>query len=151
MESKQVLFFLAVTGLTICSVSASIEFNDYDMMAQAFCTAATEQPAYVYAVRRNCAGTTPTCNEICTGLYSSIRKDIRYSRDLVECFDAVNVAKRRPTFADNPGSIQPDEKKLGPKTYRYGSGGCTWKENHCGPNYCCCRARNEKKFHVEPE
>ena len=58
----------------------------------------------------------------------------------VACYDAFNIRKDHPMLAINPSGAQPDAGKLNMVTYGYGSGGCTWKPNHCGPNYCCCKA-----------
>ncbi|KAL5015481.1 hypothetical protein ScPMuIL_009751 [Solemya velum] len=146
-----------VDGL-VSSKRGVIDYSLYDAIAQTFCTSASDVPAFVFAVRRNCVGVTPTCKDICAGLQSEMLSDVNNSRRRswlnlgvfnnraedslrFDCFDAIQVVKQRTRLQDNPGHNQPDERKLGLKTYRYYHGGCTWKPNHCGPNYCCCRAR----------
>ena len=58
----------------------------------------------------------------------------------VECFDAINIKKNHVQLKIDTSGKQPDAGKVSMMTYAYGSGGCTWTPNHCGPNYCCCRA-----------
>jgi hypothetical protein len=58
----------------------------------------------------------------------------------VKCYDAFQIRKNHPLLKANPGVDQPDSGKVNMVSYGYGSGGCTWRPNHCGPNYCCCKA-----------
>ncbi|XP_019644716.1 PREDICTED: uncharacterized protein LOC109485486 [Branchiostoma belcheri] len=115
-------------------------YNYYDELAQSICTAASGRPAFVFALRRDCSGIAPTCHNICLSARADMRAVVS-SGSTAECFDAVNIAKNRPSLLPNPTSHQPDAGRVGLVTYRYHQGGCTWTPNHCGPNYCCCRLR----------
>ena len=64
-----------------------------------------------------------------------------FSFHSVGCFDAISIKKNHVQLGiDTTNYRQTDAGKVSMVTYAYGTGGCTWKENHCGPNYCCCRA-----------
>ena len=58
----------------------------------------------------------------------------------VGCFDALSVQKNHVKLSIDTTFRQPDAGKVSMVTYGYGDDGCTWKPNHCGPNYCCCKA-----------
>ncbi|XP_060570226.1 uncharacterized protein LOC132728582 [Ruditapes philippinarum] len=117
----------------------SLSYSNFDEMAQTYC--ASRSPGWVFAIRRNCANA-PTCNDMCAAAENSILETISYERESVSCYDAFHIHKNHPLLKANPGSDQPDSGKVNIGSYGYGSGGCTWTANHCGPNYCCCKAYN---------
>ncbi|XP_063415621.1 uncharacterized protein LOC134697340 [Mytilus trossulus] len=120
------------------SYDGRLTYNYFDEMAQSYC--ASRSLGYVFSLRRNCAGRANTCEEICAGAKTELLASINYQRKRVKCFDAYHISKYHSKLRDNPSSWQPDAEKVNLKTYGYGNGGCTWKANHCGPNYCCCKA-----------
>ncbi|KAL5015479.1 hypothetical protein ScPMuIL_009749 [Solemya velum] len=87
----------------VSSKRSVIDYSLYDAIAQTFCTSASNVPAFVYAVRRNCTGVTPTCKNICANLQSEMLRDVNNSRRRFDCFDAIHVAKKRTRLQDNPG------------------------------------------------
>ncbi|CAG2201618.1 unnamed protein product [Mytilus edulis] len=103
---------------------------NYDEMAQSYC--ASLSSGWVFALRRDCARGADTCNNICASAKNLILASVSNQRTRVSCFDAYRV--------DNPSTAQPDSNTVFLRTHGYGSGGCTWEANHCGPNYCCCKA-----------
>ncbi|XP_035668727.1 uncharacterized protein LOC118410924 [Branchiostoma floridae] len=134
------IFVIFVPVLTLGCTDTEY-YNYYDELAQSICTAASSRPAYVFALRRDCQGTAPTCNDICRSARADMRAAINNQASVAECFDAVHVTKNRPSLLPNPTGLQPDAGRVGLVTYRYHQGGCSWRPNHCGPNYCCCRMR----------
>ncbi|XP_052788240.1 uncharacterized protein LOC128223040 [Mya arenaria] len=110
-------------------------------MAQSYCAAKVPGAEWVFALRRDCT-MAPTCNTICANAKASILSTISNQRKSVGCFDAFNVIKSHPILIPNAEFDQPDSGKVNLGSYSYGSGGCTWRANHCGPNYCCCKAYN---------
>ena len=115
-----------------------LSYNYFDEMAQSYC--ASNSHGFTFALRRDCGGRAPTCQNICKNAASSLLASIGNQRRNVACYDAFNIRKNHPLLAINPSHAQPDAGKLNMVTYGYGSGGCTWTPNHCGPNYCCCKA-----------
>ncbi|CAH1268300.1 Hypp3851 [Branchiostoma lanceolatum] len=100
-------------------------YNYLDEIAQASCSALARTPHYVWAVPRDCHGDGKTCDQACASAGQSLLSEV--GRGDIECFDAFQVRKT----------------DLGLRTYHYlQDGGCSWRANHCGPNYCCCRKSN---------
>ncbi|CAH1246793.1 Hypp7778 [Branchiostoma lanceolatum] len=130
------IFIIFVPALTLGHTGY---YNYYDEVAQSICTAASSRQGWVFALRRDCLGTAPTCYNICQSARADMEEAISYNGRGSECFDAVNIAKNRPSLRPNPGDRETDAGKVGLVTYRYHQGGCSWAPNHCGPNYCCCR------------
>ncbi|XP_066276037.1 collectin-12-like isoform X2 [Branchiostoma lanceolatum] len=116
-------------------------YNYRDELAQSICTAATDRPSFIFAIRRDCSGPSGdglTCNDMCTSRRAAMRAAVGNQGSTSECIDGVHVYVNRPV-------LSPDHKtgagQVGLAAFRYFSGGCTWRANHCGPNYCCCRVR----------
>eukprot|EP00058_Branchiostoma_floridae_P022880 XP_002608370.1 hypothetical protein BRAFLDRAFT_91329 [Branchiostoma floridae] len=112
--------------------------NYRDILAQSICTAITDQPSFVFAIRRDCSpnGDGLTCNAMCTSRRAAMIAAVWDQGSTSECFDAIHVYGNRPVLSSDHNT---DAGKVGPAAYRYLSGGCTWRANNCGPNYCCCR------------
>ncbi|XP_060601615.1 uncharacterized protein LOC132754883 [Ruditapes philippinarum] len=139
---KDILYITAVIFLLNIDYSRSVEhyslsYNYFDEIAQSYC--ASRSLGRVFAIRRNCANA-PTCLTMCANAKLSILRSISYLRQSVKCYDAFQIRKNHPLLKANPGVDQPDSGKVNMVSYGYGSGGCTWRPNHCGPNYCCCKA-----------
>ncbi|XP_052089541.1 uncharacterized protein LOC127726268 [Mytilus californianus] len=117
-----------------------LNYNYFDEMAQTYCSSRLPDPAFVFAIRRNCHGIAPTCNDICRDANDDMLNAINHGRKNVACFDAIKIRKDHTKLQINPNNVQPDAGKISTVTYGYGMGGCTWTPNHCGPNYCCCKA-----------
>ncbi|CAH1246134.1 Hypp7661 [Branchiostoma lanceolatum] len=115
-------------------------YNYYDELAQSICTAATNQPSFIFAIRRDCRpnGDGVMCNAMCKSRRAAMISAVGNQGSTSECIDAVHVYKNRPVLSPDH---EADAGKVGLAAYRYYSGGCTWRANHCGPNYCCCRLR----------
>ncbi|CAH1246102.1 Hypp7657 [Branchiostoma lanceolatum] len=115
-------------------------YNYYDELAQSICTASTNQPLFIFAIRRDCRpnGDGLMCNAMCKSRRAAMISAMGNQGSTSECFDAVHVYKNRPVLSPDH---ETDAGKVGLAAYRYYSGGCTWRANHCGPNYCCCRLR----------
>eukprot|EP00058_Branchiostoma_floridae_P022878 XP_002608368.1 hypothetical protein BRAFLDRAFT_91327 [Branchiostoma floridae] len=118
----------------------SDNYNYRDILAQSICTAATNQLSFVFAIRRNCGGNGDglTCNAMCASRRAAMIAAVGNQGRTSECFDAVLVYGNRPVLSSDHNT---DAGEVGPAAYRYFSRGCTWRANHCGPNYCCCRVR----------
>ncbi|KAH3892041.1 uncharacterized protein LOC127856847 [Dreissena polymorpha] len=137
--------YLIVVGALLCFLNSAcaidiygLSYNYFDEMAQTYC--ASKSDGWVFSLRRDCAGVAPTCNDICASASGEILRTISNQRNKVACFDAFNINKGHNQLRANPANSQPDAGKVSFATYGYGSGGCTWTPNHCGPNYCCCHA-----------
>ncbi|XP_045183519.2 uncharacterized protein LOC123541956 [Mercenaria mercenaria] len=122
----------------------SLSYNYNDEVAQSYC--ASKGTGWVFAIRRDCEKA-PRCKEMCNNVKKEILESIGNARNRqngcvtsVSCFDAFQIKKSHPVLKVNPSHQQPDSGKLNLGTYGYGSDGCTWGPNHCGPNYCCCKA-----------
>ena len=119
-------------------------YNYRDQTAQSYC-ASKRQGEHVFAVRRDCAnpaaGSAPTCNDLCGAgsvFNGNLTAHLPSLAGATECFDALWFWTGHPRLAPNPTHLQPDAGEINMGTYSYGSGGCTWRVDHCGPNYCCC-------------
>uniref|UniRef100_A0A7M5XBV8 Uncharacterized protein n=1 Tax=Clytia hemisphaerica TaxID=252671 RepID=A0A7M5XBV8_9CNID len=145
-EMKQVIavMFLTLsiiaTSLILQSNAHGLSYNYYDEIAQSYCASRYKQPAFIFAIRRDCAGVGPPCIEICKKATPEAIKTINYQQKNLACFDALSINKKHNHLAIDTTSRQPDAGRVAMTTYGYGMGGCVWKANHCGPNYCCCRA-----------
>ncbi|KAH3879919.1 uncharacterized protein LOC127880728 [Dreissena polymorpha] len=130
------VLFVALLGYlnTVCALS----YNYFDEMAQNYCAA--KGTGWTFSLRRDCGGVGPTCNDICTSATTEILTTTRNQQTKVACFDALYINKHHNKLVDNPTLSQPDAGKVSFATYGYGGSGCSWRPNHCGPNYCCCRA-----------
>ncbi|XP_060558254.1 uncharacterized protein LOC132718560 [Ruditapes philippinarum] len=138
MNSVYLALVLLLSISHVCSVERySLSYSYFDEMAQTYC--ASKSPGWVFAIRRNCHHA-PTCEAMCAAAKSSILGTIAHQRKNVSCYDAFHIPKNHALLKANPGSDQPDSGKVNIGTYGYGKGGCTWRANHCGPNYCCCKA-----------
>ncbi|XP_078578626.1 uncharacterized protein LOC144863378 isoform X1 [Branchiostoma floridae x Branchiostoma japonicum] len=118
--------------------SSTDYYNYYDEMAQSICTAATNQPSFIFAIRRDCRsnGDGLTCNAMCTSRRAAMITSVGNQGSTSACIDAIHLYKNRPVLSSDH---QAGAGKIGLAAYHYFSGGCSWKANHCGPNYCCCR------------
>ncbi|VDI30862.1 Hypothetical predicted protein [Mytilus galloprovincialis] len=119
-----------------------MSYRYFDEMAQTYCSSQLQASAFVFAIRRDCGGIAPTCNDICKDAKDDMLNAIGQQRKDVACFNAINIRKDHAKLQLNPNHSQPDAGKISMITYGYGVGGCTWQPNHCGPNYCCCKAFN---------
>ncbi|XP_063419329.1 uncharacterized protein LOC134702192 [Mytilus trossulus] len=119
-----------------------MSYRYFDEMAQTYCLSQIQASAFVFAIRRDCPGIAPTCNDICKDAKDDMLNAINQQRKDVACFNAINIRKDHAKLQLNPNHNQPDAGKISMITYGYGIGGCTWTPNHCGPNYCCCKAFN---------
>ena len=142
-----ILSFVAIISCVAMAYGSAPYYalNYFDEMAQSMCTSVTDRPSFVFAVRRNCAGGTgaaPTCDDICRTAKPAMSERINHQRTKFDCFDAYRVGKTPTILTPNPTRLQPDAGKPFMTAYRYFKGGCTWKADHCGPNYCCCRMYN---------
>ncbi|XP_063413595.1 uncharacterized protein LOC134696004 [Mytilus trossulus] len=141
--SMMYLSNILLTGLCAMlftsSYAASLSYNYFDEMAQTYCTS-QGKGNWVFAIRRDCNGIAPTCNSICSGAKHDMLKSIKDQRNSVACFDAYQVRKQHAHLRHDSTNTQPDAGKVNMVTYGYGSKGCSWRPNHCGPNYCCCKA-----------
>ena len=132
------VYYFTACGSLVCGVEQySLSYNYFDEIAQSYC--AGSHKFWTFAVRRDCS-VAPTCNDICKNAAKNILSQIGNQRDKVACYDAFHIQKGHPVLRANPGHAQPDAGLVNMGTYGYGAGGCTWKPNHCGPNYCCCKA-----------
>ncbi|KAH3705630.1 uncharacterized protein LOC127859368 [Dreissena polymorpha] len=134
---------ICVAILGCLDISSAIDmyglsYNYFDEMAQNYCAAKGE--GWVLSIRRDCFGLAPTCNDICTSAKIDILNAIDNQATEVACFDGIFIKKGHKQLLPNPYQSQPDAEKASLVFYGYGSGGCTWAPNHCGPNYCCCTA-----------
>jgi len=108
--------------------------SDYklaDVIAQSSCAAYVSRSpvGFVYAVRRVCSASSPTCAQVCSdpSLHSQA---IHTPSDTWTCVGAIFVYNRNHTGdGKNP--------TLGLGQYYYGHNKCNLP--FCGPNYCCCR------------
>ena len=130
--------FTACANLVCGGEKYNLSYNYFDEIAQSYCTAANK--FWVFAVRRDCNGVAPTCNDICNTATKDILTRIGHQNTRVACYDAFHIQQSHPVLRANPGPSQPDAGVVNIGSYGYGAGGCTWKPNHCGPNYCCCKA-----------
>ncbi|VDI69773.1 Hypothetical predicted protein, partial [Mytilus galloprovincialis] len=121
------------------SDAASLSYNYFDEMAQSYC-ASQGVGNWVFAIRRNCIGKAPRCDVLCRRAKKRILKAINNERNSVACFDAIQFRKQHARLQVDSSNAQPDAGKVNMVTYGYGNKGCSWKPNHCGPNYCCCKA-----------
>ena len=70
-ETKQVTaaMFLTLsiiaTSLIAQSNAQGLSYNYFDEMAQTYCASRYKYPSFIFAIRRDCRGVGPTCNEIC--------------------------------------------------------------------------------------
>ncbi|XP_019616052.1 PREDICTED: uncharacterized protein LOC109463632 [Branchiostoma belcheri] len=112
--------------------------NYHDELAQSICTAITNTPSFIFAIRRDCRanGDGLTCDAMCSSRLADMRLAVYGQGSTSACIDAVHVYMNRPVLAPDH---ETDAGKVGLATFRYFSGGCSWTANHCGPNYCCCR------------
>ncbi|VDI30859.1 Hypothetical predicted protein [Mytilus galloprovincialis] len=124
------------------STGYGMSYRYFDEMAQTYCSSQLQASAFVFAIRRDCGGIAPTCNDICKDAKDDMLNAIGQQRKDVACFNAINIRKDHAKLQLNPNHSQPDAGKISMITYGYGVGGCTWQPNHCGPNYCCCKAFN---------
>ncbi|VDI53377.1 Hypothetical predicted protein [Mytilus galloprovincialis] len=138
MNIQTTLLSIFVCVLLPKGYDGTLTYNYFDEMAQSYC--ASQSSGWVFALRRDCARGADTCNNICASAKNAILASISNQRTRVSCFDGYHVGKNHNRIRDNPSTAQPDSNTVIFKTYGYGSGGCTWKANHCGPNYCCCKA-----------
>ena len=115
-----------------------LSYNYFDEMAQSYCAASHK--FFTFTIRRDCAGVAPTCQDICENAKKEILARTGNSRKHVACYDALFIRKGHPKLRLNPTPTQPDSGLVSMETYGYGSQGCSWEPNHCGPNYCCCKA-----------
>ena len=103
-----------------------------DVIAQASC--GTYMPikpqGWVYAVRRDCTSSAPTCDDVCANKLLHVQDSQTQARTTWRCIGAVHVYGGRPATGDGKTPT------LGLKTYFYGFEACG---GGCGPNYCCCR------------
>ncbi|XP_066286196.1 uncharacterized protein [Branchiostoma lanceolatum] len=101
-------------------------YNYLDEIAQASCSALARTPHWVWAVPRDCHhGDGMTCDQACASAGQSLLSEV--GGGSIDCFDAFYVSRT----------------DLGLRTYHYLHGeGCSWRPDHCGPNYCCCRTSN---------
>ncbi|KAH3746805.1 uncharacterized protein LOC127848491 [Dreissena polymorpha] len=135
-------WYIAVAILGCLDIACAIDkyglsYNYFDEMAQNYCAAKGD--GWVFSIRRDC-NVAPTCNDICASAKTDILRTINNQRTNVACFDAFRIIKDHRQLLPNPADSQPDAGKVSFATFGYGSGGCTWRPNHCGPNYCCCKA-----------
>ena len=130
--------FSGCTSLVYGVEQYSLSYSYFDEIAQSYCAASHK--FWTFAVRRDCGGEAPTCNDICKTAKTEILAQIGNQRKNVACYDAFNIQKSHPVLRANPGYRQPDAGVVNMGSYGYGAGGCSWKPNHCGPNYCCCKA-----------
>ena len=120
----------------------SLSYRYFDEIAQAYC-ATKLMSNHVFAVRRNCPTDAPMCNTLCgpgSDFATNVTAHISSAFNTFECYDGIWLWMNHPTLALNPGPGQPDAGQLNLGSYSYGSTACTWTEDSCGPNYCCCRA-----------
>ena len=103
-----------------------------DVIAQASC--GTYMPikpqGWVYAVRRDCTSSAPTCDDVCANKLLHVQDSQTQARTTWKCIGAVHVYGGRPATGDGKTPT------LGLKTYFYGFEACG---GGCGPNYYCCR------------
>ena len=103
-----------------------------DVIAQASC--GTYMPirprGWVYAVRRNCTESAPTCDAVCTNKVLHVQDSQTQSRTTWRCVGGIHIYGGRPATGDGK------TPKLGLKTFFHGYEACY---GGCGPNYCCCR------------
>ncbi|WAR29961.1 hypothetical protein MAR_003529 [Mya arenaria] len=133
------LAFSATLLPTFASPNYIINYSYLDVMAQSYCAARVPGAEWVFALRRNCT-MAPDCNTMCNNAKTSILSAISNQRTSTACFDAFNVIKDHPILSPNSGNDQPDSGQVNLGSYSYGTSGCTWPANKCGPNYCCCKA-----------
>ncbi|KAH3869885.1 hypothetical protein DPMN_033058 [Dreissena polymorpha] len=134
-----VVAFLCCLDITSAVDKYGLSYNYFDEIAHNYCAA--KGNGWVFSLRRDCNGVAPTCNDICTSVKADMLTTINNQATKVACFDGIHIKKDHKTLLSNPApGSQPDAGKLSLVTYGYGSGGCTWSPNHCGPNYCCCKA-----------
>uniref|UniRef100_A0A7M5XNS7 Secreted protein n=1 Tax=Clytia hemisphaerica TaxID=252671 RepID=A0A7M5XNS7_9CNID len=129
--------FAIVMLMSKCS-GLGLSYNYYDETAQTYCASRLSQPGFVFAIRRDCEGTAPTCNALCQQVKAAALKTIDNQRKNFGCFDAIHIRKEHIQLAIDTSGRQPDAGKISQMTYGYGKGGCSWTPNHCGPNFCCC-------------
>lgn len=108
-------------------ITASSNHFEADLLAQSQCVGLSTRAGWVYAVRRHCTASTPTCLQICAN--PTLRQqDSQVAGRAMVCFNSVHIYGNRP----QTGTGLP-APRLGLKTYRYNNCG-----GGCGPNYCCC-------------
>lgn len=57
-----------------------LSYNYFDQIAQTYCQGRFV-PGWVFAVRRDCRGVAPTCNDICATAKSDILATIEFQRN----------------------------------------------------------------------
>ena len=105
-----------------------------DIIAQATCSAYVQlnTHGWMYAVRRDCSNSTPTCDQICANKYLHVQDAQTAQRTIRTCAGAVHVYLGRPATGSG------NTPKLGLKTLFEGFEKCI---GGCGPNYCCCKVK----------
>jgi len=104
-----------------------------DVIAQSSCAAyMSHNPVeFVYAVRRVCSNTSPTCAQVCSNQILQAQDIQTASSNTWTCIGAIHVYYGRPATGDG------EDPTLGLKQYYFGHNKCN--QRYCGPNYCCCR------------
>ncbi|XP_035673562.1 uncharacterized protein LOC118413977 [Branchiostoma floridae] len=132
-KSKMVPLGLLCILLMAGSITATaVPKPDYSqVIAQAACSGVIgAESAYIWAVPRDCTATGDgmTCNQVCRVHQRTLLDQTSSRRPHVFCFDAFQLHFIRTSETGYT------------KTYHYGGvQGCSWRANHCGPNFCCCR------------
>ena len=83
----------------------------------------------MYAVRRDCTTSAPTCDQVCASKYLHVQDAQTAQKTTWRCVGGVHVYPGRPATGDGT------TPKLGLKTYYFAYEVCS---GGCGPNYCCC-------------
>ncbi|CAH1257161.1 Hypp1788 [Branchiostoma lanceolatum] len=121
--------FLFTAGSTTASAVPRPDYSQ--VIAQAACSGVIgAESAYIWAVPRDCSATGDgmTCDQVCQEHQRTLLDQTSSRRPHVFCFDAFQLHFIRTFEMDYT------------KTYHYQRvQGCSWRANHCGPNYCCCR------------
>ena len=71
--------FAIVMLMSKCS-GLGLSYNYYDETAQTYCASRLSQPGFVFAIRRDCEGTAPTCNALCQQVKAAALKTIDNQR-----------------------------------------------------------------------
>ena len=103
-----------------------------DILAQASCSIYFPNTAHtwVYAVRKVCSSSGPTCTEVCTSKYLHVQDPQTAPKTTWKCIGSMHIYLGRPATGNG------NTPKLGLKTAFLGIESCG---GGCGPNYCCCR------------
>ncbi len=120
---------------TSLSMQVQTTYTTGEILAQAMCQASAPYGAIVYAVGRKCSLPRTTCHHICSNRQLGNQDgQITNSHRIVDCIASYHLYTGRPSTNKNGDEYT---ATLGLKSVE---GGC--HHAGCGPNYCCCMARN---------